>query len=376
MPEPTTNNTLLAGQSDPFTVTELLDRLSAKRHREWYQERQWRKNIENGQSYFNGPGTVPESERHSPSQLLQCHRKIVYRQENAPAEQPDPRGIFWFGTKFEEDLLFPFLDRAVTGMDTYVQNSIWIDFTIETEVGELRIKGSTDPVIVDPDAVPILLTEIKTKDSISNVTEPNCHHRAQVHAYLAGLSEKFDEELTDAAIVYGSRESLDVKTFHVSFDEEFWQQVVLDWASTHTQYRIDNELPPAEPEYDWECRFCSYRNRCGKGDSPHSDLGSNGLIPRFNSYPRRKVIEYLEAHPEERLTPTLAHQYPGLVDAYGVSDFYCSSCESEIGWQAVDTVDDPFCPQCVDRGTISILTVPISGSQSRWQEDSKEQNSL
>jgi hypothetical protein len=120
----------------------LLARLSPERFREWYQERKWRENIENGQPYFNGLGEIPEPERHSPSQLLQCHRKMLYQQENAPSERPDPRGIFWFGTHFEEDLLFPFLNKAVTGSETYVQNSIWIDFTVETEPGELRVKGS------------------------------------------------------------------------------------------------------------------------------------------------------------------------------------------------------------------------------------------
>lgn len=53
------------GQHDPFGTDKLLDRLSGERFQEWYRERQWRKNIENGQPYFNGPGTIPEPERHS-----------------------------------------------------------------------------------------------------------------------------------------------------------------------------------------------------------------------------------------------------------------------------------------------------------------------
>jgi len=338
-------------------TAELVDQLSSEQFRAWYKERQWRQNIEDGKPYFNGPGTIPDAERHSPSQLLQCHRKMVYRQENAPAEKPDPRGIFWFGTKFEENLLLPFLNQAVTGADTYVQNSIWIDFTVDTEAGQLRIKGSTDPVIVDSNAVPILPTEIKTKSSVDSVTEPNRHHRAQVHAYLVGLSEKFDKQFSDAVLVYGGREALELKTFHVEFDAEFWEEVVLDWASTHTQFRLDEELPPAEPEYDWECRFCSYRVRCGKADTSHRDHSPGGLLQGYTEYPREKVIEYLERNSDEALTPSLAQAYPDLVSEYGVVNWYCNSCCSEIIWDEVPLSDSPLCPQCAANDELSNLSL-------------------
>lgn len=357
MAESTATHASTNDQRDPLTTGELLDRLSAEQYRQWHQDRQWRQNIENGQPYFNGPGTVPAPERHSPSQLLQCHRKMVYRQENAPAEQPDPRGIFWFGTRFEEDLIFPFLDRAVTGSETYVQNSIWIDFTVKTEVGKLQIKGSTDPVIVDSNAVPILPIEVKTKSSVENVTEPNRHHRAQVHAYLVGLSEKFDKELTDAVLVYGGREGLELKTFHVEFDSKFWNEVVVDWAKRHTQYRVDGELPPSIPEYDWECRFCSYRVRCGKDDTFHQDHGPSGLLIGYNEYPREAVVEYLEENPDESLTPSLARTYPDLVERYGAANWYCDRCSSKFGWDEINSGGDPLCPSCADKGEISTLSL-------------------
>lgn len=335
----------------------LLDRLTADQFRSWYREREWRENIKNNQPYFNGPGTVPDPERHSPSQILQCHRKIHYRQENAPAESPDPRGIFWFGTRFEEDLLYPFLDRDVTHAGTYVQNSIWVDFNVDTPVGELQIKGSTDPVIVDEDARPLLPTEVKTKSTVDNVTEPNPHHRAQLHAYLAGLSEKFERDLTDGVLVYGGRDDLGLKTFHVEFDEKFWRDTVIDWVTTHTKYRKADELPPDNPEYDWECRFCSYRVRCGKADTPHQNQGPRGLVEGYGGYPREKVIKYLDGHPEESLTPTLARKYPDLIERYGVTDWYCSKCSSLVEWDEVDPDGDPQCPHCADRNKLSSLSL-------------------
>lgn len=338
-------------------IQPLLERLSPDQFQEWYQDRKWRKNIEEGQPYFNGPGSIPDPERHSPSQLLQCHRKLVYRQENAPAEQPDPRGIFWFGERFEEELLFPFLNCAVTDSETYVQNSIWIDFTVESDAGELRIKGATDPVIVNSDAQPLLATEVKTKSSVDTISEPNRHHRAQVHAYLVGLSEKFDRDYTDAVLVYGGREALELKTFHVEFDAEFWDEVVVDWAEEHTQYRVDSELPPADPEYDWECRFCSYRERCGKGDTNYQDVDSNGLLAGYAGYPRDGVVEYLEANPDESLTPTLAEEFPELAKEYGVVNWYCRCCSSEVSWEEVDPQGDPLCPRCAEQDGLSTLSL-------------------
>lgn len=354
----TTSDSTSRDTEQPWgNVQELLDRLSPQQFRTWYQDRQWRKNIEEGRPYFNGPGSVPKPQRHSPSQLLQCHRKLVYRQENAPSEQSDPRGIFWFGTKFEEDLLFPFLNRAITDSNTYVQNSIWIDFTIESGAGELRIKGATDPVIVDADATPLLPTEVKTKSSVDNISEPNRHHRAQVHAYLVGLSDKFDRDFTDAVLIYGGREALELKTFHVEFDAQFWHDVVVDWAEQHTQYRVDNKLPPADPEYDWECRFCSFRVRCGKGNTGHRDIGPDRLLAGYADYPRNAVVEYLEGNPDESLTPTLAEEFPELAERYGVVNWYCQSCSAEIGWEEVDPQGSPLCPHCADRNEISNLSL-------------------
>jgi len=129
----------------------------------------------------------------------------------------------------------------------YVQNSIWVDFTVGSQAGDLRLKGETDPVFVDAEGVPILLTEIKTKDSIEHLDSPNDHHLAQAHAYMFGLNQKFDRRITDALLVYVDRSTLDLKAFHTKFDDEFWNDTVLHWAATHTEYQIDDELPPLTP---------------------------------------------------------------------------------------------------------------------------------
>jgi len=279
-----------SSSSTPSKVDSLLSDLTGDRFGEWYRERTYRQNIENGTPYFNGPSSVPAIEQHSPSKLLKCHRQVIYQQYNAPQEKSDPNGIFWFGTRFEEDVAFPFLEQAITESNTYVQNSVWVNFRVETGGVELEIRGETDPLIVDANAVPILPTEIKTKSSIEHTSSPNRSHRAQLHAYMVGLSKKYDIDLTKGVIMYGSRESLDVKIFHVEFDMEFWEDIVLEWAASHTEYRLKNKLPPADPEHDWECKFCAYRERCGKGDIGYADIGSYGLLPGYSGYPKEKII--------------------------------------------------------------------------------------
>ena len=350
-------------------IDDLLTQLSADHFASWYQRRQYRENIENGQAYFNGMGEVSDPERHSPSSLLQCQRKMAYRHQNAPEEESDPHGIFWVGTKFEEDIALPFLKEVVADSDSYVSNSLWVDYTENTTDGDLRIKGSTDPVIVDEDGVPILPTEIKTKDSVENVDEPNRHHRAQLHAYLVGLNEKYDCDLSRGVLIYGARKSLDIRVFEVEFDREFWEETVLDWAADQTHYRLQQSLPPADPEYEWECGFCEYRNRCGEGATDHRDRGPRGFLPGYEGYPRAKVIKYLEAHPDQSLTPTLARQYPELVDIYGVADWHCASCDSTLNWTEVDNDStDPLCPRCADKGELSTLTMMVTDDWGDTQE--------
>ena len=358
-------------------VEDIIATVDEANFAEWYREREFAQNIREGQPYFNGPDRIPAPKRHSPSQLNQCHRKIYYRQLNAPEEQPDPQGIFWTGTRFEEELVVPYLE-AIVGADEYVRNSMWIDISCETDAGEIQIKGATDPVIVDSDSEPLLLTESKTKRSLDRVEAPDPHHLAQTHCYMYGLTQEYDRRITDALLLYGSRTSLDLKAFHVAFDPWFWGETVLGWAEDHTQLRLDEQLPAADPELSWECEVCSYSHRCGQADdTAFGDVGATGFLPRFEDYPRQKVIEYLDSHDDARLTPTLARQYPGLIDQYGVQSWECQRCSSTYDFEKVDSdrdtasdqeaADTPLCPSCVS----DQHPVPLKGHSPNEQEDNQ-----
>jgi CRISPR/Cas system-associated exonuclease Cas4 (RecB family) len=282
----------------------------------------------------------------------------MYRQENAPEENTDPEGIFWTGQRFEEDVIVPYLQDAVVDEETYVRNSMWIDITETTNEGvEVRFKGATDPVVVTRESEPVLVTEVKTKDSVDGLSSPNRHHRAQVHAYVRGLSEsdQYEQEVQDAVIIYGSRTTLDVKVFEEPFDPEFWAAVVR-WAGEHTDVRKNDSLPAAVPEYDWECEFCSYKHRCGQSDEPYRNWGSDGLLPHYTGYPREKVAAYLQSRDDALLPPPVASEYPELATQYGVMSWACPRCgttaEEDVEEQDHSEMKPSVCRNCASEGEL------------------------
>lgn len=347
------------------SMPDAVGRLSSESFDSWWLERQFALNIREGQPYFNGPSPIPPPHRHSPSQLLQCKRKIQYRQGNAPEEIPDPEGIYWTGTRFEEDIVVPFLAEEIAQEDEYVANSLWVDYTVETPASELRIKGSTDPVIVSRENEPILLTEVKTKKSLDTFSGADRRHKAQATAYMVGLSRTYDREIRDAVIVYVDRSTLDLAPVHVPFSSDFWEETVLGWAAEHTTYRLNDDLPPADPEQGWECNYCSYQERCGKGEREFNDEDATGLLPLYE-YPREKVVEYLQAFPDAKLTPTLAHAFPELTEDYDVYDWECRGCGGAFDWNAISSPTSgnaPRCPACESQGNIRLLSGPLPENQ-------------
>ncbi|MFC3477737.1 PD-(D/E)XK nuclease family protein [Halobacterium litoreum] len=343
-------------------LAQLRAQVTKDRFSAWYAEQQFAENILEGQAYFNGPADPKPPARHSPSTLLECHRKASYKRQNAPKEDTPPEGLFWIGTEFEERLAVPFL-QDVTPPDTYVTNSVWIDHELTVDGVTVQLRGATDPAIVTPDDDPLLVTEIKTTSSLDHLSGPKEAHKAQLHAYLAALNADYDHEISTGLLVYASRTTLDVEVFEVAFDEAFWEAVT-EWMAALTTYEQAGELPPASPERDWECSYCSFKHRCGEADTPYSDIGHDGLLPLFDNYDTENLKAYLNAHAERdaRLTPTLAHKFPRLADEYGVYDWACPSCGETFDWKNIDwetdSTDPPYCPSCLKAGEMVTIAGP------------------
>ena len=357
--------------SAPFNdcISTLTEAITQDGFNEWYRRRQIKQHMREGQPWRHTPASLTPPDRHAPHRLLQCQRKSYYATQNAPKEDTQPTGIFWAGTRIEEDLVLPFLEDVAAEVATppaYVQNSMWVDYELETDAGELQVRGSTDPVICTRDGDPILPTEVKAKQSFAGFDADNPtpadHHRAQLHAYLYGLNQTVSHPVRTGLVIYIDREQHDLRAMTVDFDHEFWKDTICEWMATQSTYRLDGTLPPADPEHDWECGYCSYRERCGKGDEPYRDEPVGGLLPLV-SYPREQVERAIQADgATDKLTPTLAHQYPGLAGQYDVADWHCPSCSEAINWEAIDWDGDltkpPVCPHCASNEQFATLSGP------------------
>lgn len=342
-------------EDSEITGDELVNQLASADFKSWFRDRQRTQNIEQGKSYFNGPPNPPAPERHRPSLLRRCHRYAYYRRKNAPAETSDPLGLFWFGSEFEEHVIVPFL-QDVTPASVFVQNSVWVNTSVDHDGEELVVKGMTDPVLVDETGTPLVVTEIKTSSSVEYRTGPSRHHEAQLQSYLFGLNAEHDHNIP-GVVVYTDRESFDFEAFTVDFDPDVWADVVA-WMETQSAYEHRDELPPDDPVERWECEYCDYRARCGQTSEPFNDVGPEGFLTLFE-YPKEAAREHVEAHDDVALSPTLANLYPDLADEYCVNPWKCPSCLTTYHWDTVDwdgDVDEPpFCPECLTNDEMVVL---------------------
>lgn len=357
-------------------VSDIVGAINPDEFESWNRERQYSENIKNGKPYYNSPGYISPEKKHSPSKLLQCHRKLFYDNQNTPSESGMPTGVFFFGNKFEDEMALPFLEDTANDLhsNNYIRQDMYINYEVEVDDVELLIKGETDPVIADTEGAPLVVTEIKTTGYIDNKkgedATPSRRHKAQLHAYMAGLDKQYDREIEKGIIVYAERDSLEMVVFEIDFDEDFWEKTVLDWATDQTEFRLDDELPPADPEEpSWECKYCDYRERCGQNnDNEWEDTGINGFVPLVE-YPDTEVVDYIdsEADNNAKLTPTLAYQHPDLTDDYDVFDWECDHCDSSFDWNHFDwdgdNMNPPTCPDCADEHGNLPLRGPVPAEQ-------------
>lgn len=135
----------LSENSETGVSDRILDSITNSKFGEWYREKQRTDNIREGKSFFNGPPSIPDPERHKPSLLLRCHRYAFYKRGNAPKESKSPDGLIWYGSQFEEQVTVPFL-QDVTRMMFMCELDL-DEFHHPREGDELVIKGVTDPAI-------------------------------------------------------------------------------------------------------------------------------------------------------------------------------------------------------------------------------------
>ena len=344
-------------ERDPSAVA---DRITPSAFDAWYTKRRRRENARLGKFHRNVPTGPPPEDVVFPSSLLCCHRKQYYREHDAPAERRPPHGHFWVGSNVETEVVLPFLEAAVTETTEYVRNSRGLAAPGETGTDEVRHSGSTDPMLPTSEGRILLPTEVKTVADVGSTSLPREHHRAQLHAYLHGLSASTGESIDAGLIIYLGKSDFSLAPFFETFDEAFWTDRVVPWMEAHRAYRTASGIPPATPEQAWECDRCEFRHRCGKTDGPVSDAGPAGFVPTVR-YPRSEV-EYLRRDPDVALTPTVAGAYPDLAAGTDVREWACPACGTRVEFGTTDWDGDPenrpVCPSCTSAGEY----VPLAGT--------------
>lgn len=386
---------------------------------DWTYTREQQRNIDDGYgSARNDPSHVPNAKTFSPSQLFSCRRQQYYSARNAPSEESLPQGLFLFGHTFE-DLYQKYLED-ITDSNTFVKNTVSVDFT----EGGARFTGTTDPVITDRTGVPLILTEVKTTKNLYFIRKNGIKrsHKAQAYAYARGLQNEFGlQQPPDIKIIYASRETLEVEQFEIGFDEQFWTEVV-EWAQKTAYYEIEDIFPPTvNDDQKYMCSYCEYAERCGgyePGPKPGvmggdwdeapdeywwNDTIANDMMNRLNDqpvagfiprkqYPEAQTIEHLQAHPDVKLTPTIAATHPDLVadgtqpperllNTYGVApqrevhDWMCRLCESDFEFDEFDWDGDidstPKCPTCENSEHVS--ATELRGPTPKQQAEQRHQ---
>ncbi len=91
------------------------------------------------------------------------------------------------------------------------------------------------------------------------------HYAMQAYTY----AQMLPFGVADIRIGYISKDDLCIE--EVSVDEAIEQDVIDDWNTLIELWEKQIE-PPAQPQYEWECKYCVYKSICQRGEG---DEGNN-----------------------------------------------------------------------------------------------------
>lgn len=196
-----------------------------------------------------------------------CVRRLYF--DFMKPQQPDDGAWkhFELGNRMEE-IFEDALARRYG--EKYVVNRV----PIEVDVGDFKIVGETDPVVIDDNLDVQELWEVKSTLNLSYVRDkPKWPHVTQLHAYAYGL------DLLNSAdsrkIVYIDKTSLETVVHDVSFEQGIWEHVI-DKLETVYEALMTGE-PPEPAEEKHQDHFCPHDDEpyCCKNVSTDDDSDSN-----------------------------------------------------------------------------------------------------
>jgi len=174
--------------------------------------------------------------------LIYCPRKAYY-DLTAPQHYDDEQILrYSLGLAWQDRLTLPNPNRS------FHVNGIWFtpDGYVESEEGIIPIEAKlTGAKTKPPEEMPHMLEQLKGY----------CALLGSKHGILVVLHVRGN---------YRDRK-IELKTYRVEFDEEELERTVEELVRRKEELERclrENELPPASPQYDWECTNCYYAELC------------------------------------------------------------------------------------------------------------------
>lgn len=209
------------------------------------------------------------------SDMGRCLRMRYYKRANEAQDPLNARvlRVFKIGHKVHEMFQDAFEDSGML---------------LSKEV-EITDTGFSDPIVghydalLDPfanDVVQIILprdrrgenlilVDMKTVNSnkfhyYDKTRQIDPHYILQIHEYCRTLRKNGYPGLTDCRILYISKDDASTREVLIPFTEEKGE-IVRKELEALTTYWNNQELPPAIPKMDWECKYCPFMSICPRG---------------------------------------------------------------------------------------------------------------
>ena len=229
----------------------------------------------------------PMIRRYRASGVPYCNRKIALEmllglEELETLEEDEAL----MGTAMTGQLIHDFLEKALEPILISSEEEVEIDF------GEFKITGHYDLLVTDVDGSKVVI-DVKTCSDASKI-KPKESHKRQLSIYQAALGG------IPGALLYVERNNFQMKLFRFDFDKELFSQVASKIAALNASllrvaehFGMEKEvnsgspfeinlnfeevkeamdlglLPPAVPEFEYECR--NSWSKCRFYDLCHRD---------------------------------------------------------------------------------------------------------
>jgi len=192
--------------------------------------------------------------RYYPSEAGSCLRKIFYSYKIPKPLNQETTKIFEMG-----NLLHDFINKVLESSKNPHIELIDTEVPFKLELNNIIISGRIDNIVKLNINNKVYLVEIKSTSSLKYTQEPNFSNILQLQLYM------HFKKIHNGLIIYIEKNTLQSKTFEITYDEEQAQLAIDRLLKTHS-HLTDNSLPEPEAKQDkeleWQCRFCDYQEEC------------------------------------------------------------------------------------------------------------------